>query len=83
MPQTEQVRSALRFLSRNPNVPAKGLRYIGRKLQETEESPGETQNLLRSAYHYLGKRRMLKPEHPMMRNIRRLNKVVGDQNGRT
>ena len=81
MPQNRQVTSALRFLKQNPNVPAKGLMYISRKLQETEENPGETQNLLRSAYYHLGKRQGLKKTHPLMRNIRRLNRAVGGQDG--
>lgn len=51
--------------------------YIGRKLQETEENPGETQKLLRSAYYYLGNRQGLKKTHPLMRDIRRLNRAVG------
>jgi len=77
MPQNRQISSALRFLKQNPNVPEKGLMYIGRKLQETEENPGETQKLLRSAYYYLGNRQGLKKTHPLMRDIRRLNRAVG------
>jgi nitrate/TMAO reductase-like tetraheme cytochrome c subunit len=71
MPQRTNVTKALRFLHTHPAIPAKGMKYIAGKLQETEEEPGETQKYLKTAYQYLEKRRT--PNKRMLRNIKRLS----------
>jgi phosphorylcholine metabolism protein LicD len=71
MPQRSQVTKALRFFHKNPTVPAKGVKFIAKKLQETEEEEGETQRYLKSAYTYLERQRY--PNKRMLRNIKRLS----------
>jgi hypothetical protein len=74
MPQRSQVTKALRFFHRNPAIPAKGIRFIASKLQETEEEEGETQRYLKSAYTYLERQRY--PNKRMLRNIKRLSGAI-------
>jgi hypothetical protein len=74
MPQRSKVVSALRFINKNPKVPEKGIKYIGRKLQETEEEPGQTQKYLKSAYQYLQRQ---SKGSPILKNIRRLSTAIG------
>jgi hypothetical protein len=59
-------------LKKNSKIPDKGIRYIGRKLQETEDTPGQTQKYLKSAYQYLQKG----PKTPILRNIMRLSTSI-------
>ena len=74
MPQRAKIVNALRFLNKTPRIPGRGIQYIGRKLQETEEEPGQTQQYLKSAYQYLQKNQRTSP---MLKNIRRLSAAIG------
>lgn len=76
MPQRDEISKALRFLKQNPQIPEKGIMYIGKKLRETEEEEGQSQKLLKSAYQYLGRGRNYPVNHPIMRNIRRLSRGI-------
>lgn len=76
MPHRSKITKALRFLKKNPRIPAKGIRFIGNKLQETEEE-GQTQAYLKNAYTHLRKNQNYSLNHPIMRNIRRLSTSIG------
>jgi hypothetical protein len=77
-----KVVEALRYLKENPRISDKGIDYIGTKLQEAEEEPGEIQAYLKSAFQYVQQKRDLK--FAMSRNIRRLSASIQqrDRKGR-
>ena len=54
-----KVIEALRYLKEHPKIPGKGIRYIGNKLLEAEEEPGEVQAYLKSAFQYVQQKRDL------------------------
>jgi hypothetical protein len=76
--QRAEIAKAVRFFSKNPRISEKGIMYIGKKLQETEEEEGESLKLLKSAHQYLRRGRYYRPEHPVMLNIRRLSRTMGE-----
>ena len=81
MGQRNEVTKALRFFKQNPKIPAKGIRYIAGKLRKTEEESGQTKEYLRSAYHYLRRKRLYPENHPMLRNIDRLARELRGRDG--
>jgi hypothetical protein len=72
-----KVVEALRFLKDHPRIPDKGIRYIGNKLREMEEEPGEIQAYLKSAYQYVQQKRDLRTV--MARNIQRLSASIQER----
>ena len=77
-----KVVEALRFLKDHPKIPERGIRYIGNKLREIEERPGEIQTYLKSAFQYVQQKRDLRSA--MSRNIQRLSASIQqrDRKGR-